>query len=584
MMAYPREFMDELIARSDIVSVVSRYVSLTRRGSGNLGLCPFHNEKTPSFSVSSDKQFFHCFGCGEGGDVISFVMKIENLDFPDAVARLADWAGMEVPQSTYGADDRNRKKRAQEACRDAARFFHERFKADEGKEARDYLLGRGLSPSTITRFGLGFSPDAWSSLLDELTGKGYSKTELLSAGLVTTGKTGKIYDRFRGRAMFPIIDVRGTVIGFGGRIMGEGEPKYLNSPESEVFNKRKNLYALNLAKNSRSEYMILAEGYMDVIALHQAGFDSAVASLGTSLTEEQAHLISKYKSRVIISYDSDKAGRAATERAIDILKKTGIDVRVLMMTGAKDPDEYIKKFGRDKFAKLIEEALPAAEYRLGMVKETFDLTDDKQRVAYIKSAVGQLAKMSSAIEREIYAGRIATETNVTRDAILQEAERERKRLIRVKKKEEEKKILDPVSAIMPKDKDARYKNPRSAVAEEALLTLCGSDVKLTVKAAGKLSGGMFSSELLGRVFDIMTERARTNLETDMSILTESLNENEVSHIAAVFARNADKSADALDDYINIIQQENMKGAAAESDDAILAATELYRKKKGIRNG
>ena len=584
MMAYPREFMDELIARSDIVSVVSRYVSLTRRGSGNLGLCPFHNEKTPSFSVSSDKQFFHCFGCGEGGDVISFVMKIENLDFPDAVARLADWAGMEVPQSTYGADDRNRKKRAQEACRDAARFFHERFKADEGKEARDYLLGRGLSPSTITRFGLGFSPDAWSSLLDELTGKGYSKTELLSAGLVTTGKTGKIYDRFRGRAMFPIIDVRGTVIGFGGRIMGEGEPKYLNSPESEVFNKRKNLYALNLAKNSRSEYMILAEGYMDVIALHQAGFDSAVASLGTSLTEEQAHLISKYKSRVIISYDSDKAGRAATERAIDILKKTGIDVRVLMMTGAKDPDEYIKKFGRDKFAKLIEEALPAAEYRLGMVKETFDLTDDKQRVAYIKSAVGQLAKMSSAIEREIYAGRIATETNVTRDAILQEAERERKRLIRVKKKEEEKKILDPVSAIMPKDKDARYKNPRSAVAEEALLTLCGSDVKLTVKAAGKLSGGMFSSELLGRVFDIMTERARTNLETDMSILTESLNENEVSHIAAVFARNADKSADALDDYINIIQQENMKGAAAESDDAILAATEFYRKKKGIRNG
>lgn len=584
MVAYPREFMDELIARSDIVSVISRYVSLTRRGSGNLGLCPFHNEKTPSFSVSSDKQFFHCFGCGVGGDVISFVMKIENLDFPDAIAKLADWAGMEVPQSTYGENDRNRRKRAQEACRDAARFFHERFKADEGKEAREYLLGRGLSPSTITRFGLGYSPDTWSSLLDELVAKGYTKTELLEAGLVTTGKTGKIYDRFRGRAMFPIIDVRGTVIGFGGRIMGDGEPKYLNSPESEVFNKRKNLYALNLAKSSRADFMILAEGYMDVIALHQAGFDSAVASLGTSLTEEQAHLISKYKSRVIISYDSDKAGRAATERAIDILKKTGIDVRVLVMQGAKDPDEYIKKFGRDKFAKLLENALPSAEYRLSMVRDTFDLSDDKQRVGYIKSAVSQLARMSSAIEREIYAGRIATETNVTRDAILQEAERERKRLLREKKREEEKKILDPVAAIMPKEKEARYKNPRSAVAEEGLVTICCGDVKLTLKTSEKISGGMFSSELLGRVFDVMTERARSGLDTDMSAFTEVFGENEVSHIATVFARNADKSADAIDDYITIIQQENMKGAAAESDDAILAAAEFYRKKKGIRNG
>ena len=294
-MAYPREFMDELIARSDIVSVVSRYVSLTRRGSGNLGLCPFHNEKTPSFNVSSDKQFFHCFGCGVGGDVISFVMKIENIEFPDAVAKLAEWAGMEVPQSTYGEGERNKRKRAQEACRDAARFFHERLKADAGAEARKYLLGRGLSPATITRFGLGFSPDSWSELLDSLTSRGYSKTELLEAGLVTTGKTGRIYDRFRGRAMFPIIDVRGTVIGFGGRIMGDGEPKYLNSPESAVFNKRKNLYALNLAKTSKADYMLLAEGYMDVIALHQAGFDSAVASLGTSLTEEQAHLISNIR-------------------------------------------------------------------------------------------------------------------------------------------------------------------------------------------------------------------------------------------------------------------------------------------------
>jgi len=582
--AYPREFMDELIARSDIVSVVSRYVSLTRRGSGNIGLCPFHNEKTPSFHVSSDRQFFHCFGCGAGGDVISFVMKIENLDFPDAVAKLAEWAGLELPVSSYGADERGKRRRSEEACRDAARFFHEKLKADEGEAARAYLLGRGLSPATITRFGLGFSPDSWSELLDHLTSCGYTKAELLEAGLVTTGKTGKIYDRFRGRAMFPIINVRGSVIGFGGRIMGDGEPKYLNSPESSVFNKRKNLYALNLAKSSRADYMILAEGYMDVIALHQAGFDSAVASLGTALTEEQAHLISKYKSRVIISYDSDKAGRAATERAMDILKRAGLDVRVLQMTGAKDPDEFIKKFGRDKFARLIENALPAAEYRLGSVKQEFDLSDDKQRVQYIKAAVTQLAGMQSAVEREIYAGRIAEETKVTRDAILQEAEAMRKKLLRDKKREEERKILDPVNAIMPKDRSERYKKPRSAIAEEAVITLCASDIKLTEKVSERISANMFSSPLLGRVFDMVCARARDGLETDMSAIAEGFSETEVSHIAAVFARNAERSADAIGDYIDTIQQENMKDEAALSDEAIRAFAEFNRKKKGLNNG
>ena len=571
-MAYPREFMDELLARSDIVSVVSRYVSLSRRGSGNLGLCPFHNEKTPSFHVSSDKQFFHCFGCGAGGDVISFVMKIENLDFPDAVAKLAEWAGMEIPQSDYGAGERNLRRRAEEACRDAARFFHEKLREDKGADARRYLLG------------LGYSPDAWSELLDALTAQGYTKAELLEAGLVTTGKTGKIYDRFRGRAMFPIINVRGTVIGFGGRIMGDGEPKYLNSPESSVFNKRKNLYALNIAKSSRAEYMILAEGYMDVIALHQAGFDSAVASLGTALTDEQAHLKSKYKSRVVIAYDSDKAGRAATERAIDILKKAGLDVRVIVMTGAKDPDEFIKKFGREKYAKLIENALPSAEYRLAAARQELDLSDDKQRVAYIKSAVNQLARMQSTIEREIYAGRVAQETNVTRDAILQEAERERKRLIREKKRETERKILDPVSSIMPRERSERYTNPHSAIAEEALLTVCMSDTKLCSGVSERISGSMFSSPLLGRAFDIVCARTREGAETDMSVFSENFSESENAHLAAVLARNAEKSADAADDYIDIIQGENIKSEGKLSDEAILAAAEYYRKKKGLNNG
>ena len=581
-MAFPREFMDELIARNDIVSVVSRYVNLTRRGSGNLGLCPFHTEKTPSFSVSSDKQFFHCFGCGAGGDVITFVMKIENIDFAEAVEKLAGWAGMQIPESSYGEKERSNRRRAQEACRDAARFFHEKFKAPEGEAARSYLLGRGLSPSVITRFGLGYSPDGWDGLLNELTSKGYTKSELLAAGLVTTGKSGKIYDRFRGRAMFPIIDIRGAVIGFGGRIMGEGEPKYLNSPESEVFNKRKNLYAMNLARQSKADYFILAEGYMDVIALHQAGFDSAVASLGTALTDEQAHLISKYKNRVIISYDSDKAGRAATERAIDILKKAGLDVRVLTMKEAKDPDEFIKKFGRDRFAKLIDDALPASEYRLESARQAYNLDDDKERVLYIKEAVSQLAKIRSEFEREIYAGRISKETGVTRDAILREAESLRKKLLREKKKEEERRALDPLGNIMPKERGSRYENPRSAVAEEGLLSLCASDVKLCLEAIEQVSGKMFSSSILGRAFDIVTNEARERgHETDMRIISANMSEEEASHIAAVFARRREVGRDALSDYIHIIKQEYIKKQGESSDDALLAATELYRKKKGI---
>ena len=300
----------------------------------------------------------------------------------------------------------------------------------------------------------------------------------------------------------------------------------------------------------------------------------------TALTEEQAHLISKYKSRVVICYDWDKAGRAATERAIDILTKTGLDVRVLVMSGAKDPDEFIKKYGRDKFAKLIDSALPATEYRLLMTRETYNLEDDRDRVAYIKAAVGQLARMRNAVEREVYAGRIASETGVTSDAILQEAERERKRLIREKKREEERRILDPVSAMMPRDRDARYKNPKSAIAEEALITLASGDVKLALRAAERISGKMFSSPLLGRAFDVCASRARDGLDTDMSAFSEGFSEEETSHIAAVFARNGERSADSLLDLIDIIQGENIKTEAGTSNEALLAAAEFYRKKKG----
>ncbi len=576
--------MDELLARSDIVSIVSRYVSLARRGGGNVGLCPFHNEKTPSFSVSSDKQFFHCFGCGAGGDVTTFVMRAENLDFPDAVKKLADWAGLQVPESNYGAEERDKKKRALDACREAAHHFHSRLKSAEGEAARRYLSERGLSAATVTRFGLGFSDDAWSVMLDSLTDKGYTKSELLDAGLVTTGKNGNIYDRFRNRVMFPIIDVRGTVIGFGGRVMDGGEPKYLNSPESSVFNKRRNLYALNIAKKSEAEYIILAEGYMDVIALHQAGFDSAVASLGTALTDEQARLISKYKSKVIIAYDSDKAGLAATERAMEVLKRAGISVRVLRMSGAKDPDEFIKKFGREKFEKLLDGALAAAEYRLGNAKSRHNLDNEDGRIAYLKEAIAHLAALSSAVEREIYAGRIAQETKVSRDAILEEAERERKKLIKKQRRDEEKRALDPIGAIMPSERGARYKNPRSAVAEEGLLSIAATNKDVAMRALRELSPDMFSSELLGRLFSLITERAARGLDTDMGTISQAFSPEESSHIAAVFARHLGERAASSGDYTETIKREHIKDTALSGEIDLSAAAEFYRKKKGLGNG
>ena len=320
-MAFPESFLQELAERNDIVDVVGSYVRLTKKSGSNLfGLCPFHSEKTPSFSVSPDKQIYHCFGCGKGGSVISFIMEIENLSFPEAVAFLANRAGMQLPEQ---ADDPGAKKRQRLLAlnRDAARFFHAQLKTPAGQIARDYLARRQLTAQTVTRFGLGFAPDTWDSLVRAMKALGYSEQELFDGGLVRHGKTSGVYDTFRNRLMFPVIDVRGNVIGFSGRILGDGEPKYMNSPETIVFSKSHNLFALNLAKKSKCGYIILAEGNIDVASLHQAGFDSAVASLGTSLTPEQARLLSRYTGEIVIAYDNDGAGQKASQRAIGILEK-----------------------------------------------------------------------------------------------------------------------------------------------------------------------------------------------------------------------------------------------------------------------
>ena len=387
-MAFPPSFIDELIARNPIEDVVGQYVSLRRSGSNLFGLCPFHGEKTASFSVAPDKGMYYCFGCHKGGGAINFVMEMEGLSYPDAVRNLAGRVGLPVPEDEQYESQYKKQERLWAANKEAARFFHSQLYAPVGKTALEYALGRGMPKATLINFGIGYAPDSWDSLVKHLRNKGYSDEELLDSGLVTQSKNKEnLLDRFRDRLMFPIIDVRGNVIGFGGRILKKDDnaAKYLNSPETLIFNKRKNLFALNLAKKSKLGYLILVEGYMDAIALHQYGFDCAVASLGTALTPDGAALLSKYTDEVVLIYDGDAAGQNATQRAIPILEKAGLKVRVLQMQGAKDPDEYLKKFGPDRFKLLLEGSANRVEYQLNAIRKKYDLSVDDEKVQYVRS-------------------------------------------------------------------------------------------------------------------------------------------------------------------------------------------------------
>ena len=423
-MAFSESFLTELVERNDIVDVVSGYVRLSKKSGSNMfGLCPFHSEKTASFSVAPDKGIYYCFGCHAGGGVVNFIMQIEGLDFPDAVRFLAKRAGMEIPEDEAYHSQYQKQERLWALCKDAARFFRQQLFSPVGKPAQAYIQKRALSMDTVKRFGLGFSPDAWATLTDTMKEKGYRLDELIDAGLSIRGKNGGVYDRFRNRLMFPVIDVRGDFIGFSGRILGDGEPKYMNSPETMVFNKSRNLFALNLAKKSKSGHIILAEGNVDVVMMHQAGFDGAVASLGTSLTPEQARLISHYTNEVIIAYDNDGAGKKASQRAIGLLEKLDLKVKVLSMSGAKDPDEYIKTKGADAFRNLIDKSENHIDYRLGAVQRKYDLQVDEQRVAFVKEAAGVVAELPGSVEREVYAMRVAETAGMPAAVVTDEVQR-----------------------------------------------------------------------------------------------------------------------------------------------------------------
>ena len=575
-------FIDELIARNPIEDVVGQYVNLRRAGSNLFGLCPFHGEKTASFSVAPDKGMYYCFGCHKGGGVINFQMEVEGLSYPDAVRALAKRAGMTVPEDEQYQSRYRQQERLWALHKEAARFFHAKLYAPEGKAALEYALGRGMPKSTLTTFGIGYAPDSWSQLVDALRKKGYTDEELKDSGLVTVSKkNGNLFDRFRDRLMFPIIDVRGNVIGFGGRIM-KNDPeaaKYLNSPETLIFNKRKNLFALNLAKKSKLGYLILVEGYMDAIALHQYGFDCAVASLGTALTEDGANLLSKYTDQVVLIYDGDKAGQQAAQRAIPILEKTGLQVKVLQMRDAKDPDEFLKKFGADKFKILLEESSNRVEYQLQAIRRKYEIREDDQRVKYIQEAA-QLLCTLGAVQREVYGTRVAESAGLSYETMKLEINKAAKRRFQREKKKQEQISLSPARNHQPHARSIRYDNIKSAMAEETVLSLILREPAL-VEQTGELTEESFSSPLLGKAYSQLKERYRQGLEVSLGALTD-LTAEEMSHLAGILHdRQGPVSDGALSDCIRTIRGEQVKKQVT-SDEDLLALRNKLKERKGMK--
>lgn len=588
-MAFSQSFLDELTGRCDIVDVVSSYVHLTKKGSNYFGLCPFHNEKTGSFSVSPDKQIYHCFGCKKGGGVINFIMEEENLSFPDAVRFLAGRAGMEVPEDTGDRERDRLRARVLSLNKEAARFFYQNLQSPAGAAVSEYLHHRRITRKTAMDFGLGASLDAWDSLLTTMVGKGYSKTELLAAGLVVQNKQGRLYDKFRNRLIFPVIDVRGDVVGFGGRVLDKSEPKYMNTQETVAYSKRRVLYGMNLAKKTKRSNIILCEGNIDVITLHQAGFDNAVASMGTALTTEQTRILSRYTKELVLCYDNDGAGKNATEKAIELLKNSEFTVRVLqlpnrMMDGQpvkQDVDDFIKNQGRAAFEALLTGSEDQVDYRMETVAAKYDLTDDKQRVAYAAEISELISKLPNAVEREVCAGRAAEQAGISREAMLIEVERAGKRLYKKERRAAERREMNPIAQLQPQDRSIRYSDVRSALAEEGVIRLLLRDESLFPHCAS-LTVEEFSSSLLGKIYGALSERHSGGLPLTIAALSALLTAEEMNHLSALLQKpeSLSRAEEALKDYIRIIQDACLRRSGTQETDPLLAAQEKNRKKKG----
>lgn len=562
-MPFPDSFLQELKLRSDITEIASSYVNLKRHGRNMVGLCPFHGEKTPSFNIYTENGSFYCFGCGAGGDVITFIMKIENLDYVEAVKFLAQRAGMEMPENTYDDSLSKLRMRIYEANREAARFFHATLLSQRGQSGLNYLRGRALSDRTIRHFGLGFADDDWNSLCNHLKNKGFSEYEIYSANLAFKRKNGNgIYDRFVNRVMFPIIDLRGNVIAFGGRIMTDEKPKYLNTSDTPVFKKSENLFSLNNAKSSGTRTLILCEGYMDVIALNQAGFTNAVATLGTALTNEQAVLMKRYADEVIICYDADGAGQKATARAIDILRNAGLPIKILTVPSGKDPDEFIRSKGENgpaAFKLLIEKCGNDIEYRLMKLKENYNLNTTDGKVAFLNEAVKIVATIESPIERDVFASKLCAELEIDKNAFNDQIAKIKRRGRRENIKKETRQIQYELNGQNDKINKEHYKKPRSSSAEEALLVYLINNPDYANSISERVTPDKFSNSLIKRYYEYVLSKIKSGYEPLTSVSSD-FNSDEVSYLYKLISTTipAASTREAVEEYINVINEESNK--------------------------
>ncbi|WMJ23796.1 DNA primase [Paludicola sp. MB14-C6] len=582
----PQSFIDQLVQTCDIEEVISSYVNVKRAGRNIKALCPFHSEKTPSMVVYQDTQSFFCFGCGAGGDVINFIMQAENLDYVEAIHFLAKRVGLNVPDEKSDDTQMQLKQAILKINREAAKFFHMCLKQPLGAKGYAYFKNRELSDKTITTYGLGYAPDSWTSLTDYLKSKGYKEEELVAAAVCSKAKSGRCFDMFRNRVMFPIIDLRGNVIGFGGRVLDDSKPKYLNSPDTLVFKKSRNLFSLNFAKHEIKDTLILAEGYMDVIAIHAAGFHNVVATLGTALTEEQARLISKYASQVVVAYDSDEAGQKAIHRAINLLSQVGITTRALKMEGAKDPDEYIKKFGAKRFELQINGAVDVIEYELAKLREQFDMATPAGKAEYLSKAINILSDIESKLSREVYAGFVANETGAMPQSVVEQAEKLRIKKYKAQEKKEWREIEQNKFMIKDKVNPEKKDNLKAALAEEGIIAFLFRHPDCIKNTKEKLSPEDFATTFNKRIYEAMIETYEKQNELVVSSLNYAFSPEEMAGISGILARNSNISnnLDTLMSYIDalLIATQTLKKdeiLTSDIDDLEQYRKQLLNKKK-----
>ena len=582
-MAIGERFIQELQERVDIEEVISSHITLRRRGKTLVGLCPFHNEKTPSFTVYPDTNSFYCFGCGAGGDVISFIRRIDNLDYVEAVKTVAQMAGMSMPEDGYDDTLAKRRMRLLAANREAARFFNACLMDEKNRPALDYFLRRALTPATIRHFGLGYAPDSWHALTEHLRSKGFTYEEMVLANLVRrSDKNGKAnyYDNFRNRVMFPIIDLRGNVIAFGGRVMDDSKPKYINTSDTPVYKKSNGVFALNFAKNANENKLLLVEGYMDVIALHQAGFTNAIACLGTAFTSEQANLLSRYAEEIIICYDNDGAGREATQRALAVLGKTGLKLRVVTMSGGKDADEIIRTHGKERFAELLGMAANKTEYRLLQERNKYNLNTDDGKLRFLTAAAQILAECS-AIECDIYATRLSNELGVSAESInaqIRSAKTRQRRSDESKRLKESEALIE--RSFADKNNPQRAANIRAAKAEETLIASLMRNPDFYPKLKDKFSADDFVTDFNKRIMRCLADKLDKGFIPELSLFAREFTPEEMGSVTRIYMSSAElnNTLRECEDCISVLQN------AAESkptDVSSLSAEEylkLFNKK------